>query len=167
MQGAVARALFVAVLFTSAPVAASGFKDVDAAGLTFRAPTDAEVTVQAGPAPEVTIVAVTRKDEVLILTLYRAPDRPDARQAMKTHAKALTDQVAGASEAKSRSFSQELLGSKRPGIELRYKLRGRRYKAQVVGAAAKGLTLVTAWVRPLDAAGAFSVGLLKTVKVAN
>jgi hypothetical protein len=160
-----AAGLAVAWLVGGGAVAAPELREEKTAGLVFVVPADAEVTTHPGEADDVGVVAITRREEVLIITVYRGRDRPRERKALKRHVTAFEREISSQGEFTTRKFRAELLEGKRPGREFLYSWLGRPHKAQIVAARTKKVTVVTAWTRPTDRRTDFATKVLASLRV--
>jgi hypothetical protein len=140
-------------------------REEKAAGLVFVVPADAEVTSHLGEADDVGVVAITRREEVLIITVYRGRDRPRERKALKRHVTAFEREISSQGEFTTRKFRAALLDGKRPGREFMYTWLQRPHKAQIVAARTKKATVVTAWTRPSDRRTDFATKVLDSLRV--
>jgi len=134
------------------------------AGLNFRVPQGAEVTTHMAEADDVSVVAVTRREEVLILAVYRGAQRPRERVALDRHVTAFEREISPHGEFSVRKFRGDLLEGKRPGRELLYTWLHRPHKAQILAARTKTATVVTAWTRPADQRTDFATQVLSSLR---
>ncbi len=156
---------FLALWLTGgAALSTTQLREEKAAGLVFLVPRDAEVTTHLGEADDVSVVAVTRREEVLLLTVYRGRDRPRERKALDRHVTAFEREISAQGKFSVRKFRQELLEGKRPGREILYTWLNRPYKAQIVAARTSSMTVVTGWTRPADRRTDFSVRVLASIR---
>jgi hypothetical protein len=139
-------------------------REEKAGGLVFLVPHNAEVTTHLGEADDVSVVAITRREEVLLLTIYRGRERPRERKALDRHVTAFEREISGQGKFSVRKFRQELMEGKRPGRELLYTWMNRPYKAQIVAARTASMTVVTGWTRPADRRTDFSMKVLASIR---
>jgi hypothetical protein len=139
-------------------------REEKAAGLVFLVPHNAEVTTHLGEADDVSVVAITRREEVLILTVYRGRDRPRERKALDRHVTAFEREISAQGKFSVRKFRSELMEAKRPGREILYTWLHRPHKAQIVAARTASMTVVTGWTRPADRRTDFSVKVLASIR---
>lgn len=139
-------------------------REEKAAGLVFLVPHNAEVTTHLGEADDVSVVAITRREEVLLLTVYRGRERPRERRALDRHVTAFEREISSQGKFSVRKFRAELMDAKRPGREILYTWLRRPHKAQIVAARTSSMTVVTAWTRPADRRTDFSLKVLSTIR---
>lgn len=144
--------------------AAPQVREEKAAGLVFLVPHNAEVTTHLGEADDVSVVAITRREEVLLLTVYRGRQRPRERAALDRHVTAFEREISAQGKFSVRKFRQDLLDGKRPGREVLYTWMNRPHKAQIVSARTSSMTVVTGWTRPADRPTDFAVRVLSTLR---
>ena len=147
-----------------AALSAPQVREEKAAGLVFLVPHNAEVTTHLGEADDVSVVAITRREEVLLLTVYRGRDRPRERTALDRHVTAFEREIADQGKFTVRKFRQELMEGKRPGREVLYTWLRRPHKAQIVAARTSSMTVVTGWTRPADRRTDFAVKVLSSLR---
>ena len=157
-------AVAVLMLLESVAYAAPQVRQEKAAGLVFLVPHNAEVTTHLGEADDVSVVAVTRREEVLLITVYRGRERPRERKALDRHVTAFEREISDQGKFSVRKFRQELLEAKRPGREVLYTWLNRPHKAQIVSARTSTLTVVTGWTRPADRRTDFATRVLESLR---
>ena len=131
---------------------------VEIAGLRLRVPPRAEVTERALPGGEhveARVVAVTRDDEVLLLTVYRGRRPPKPAKALATHLEELDralGKVAVPGSLRGRAQRVRLMGRWARGHALTFRKRvaGREvsWEAGLAAARRGSVTVVAAWMAP-------------------
>jgi len=131
---------------------------VDIAGLRLVVPPRGEVTERAlpgGKGAEARVVAVTRDDEVLLLTLYRGRRAPKTAKALAAHLEELDRalaKVAVPGTVRGRDQRVRLMGRWARGHALTFRKRvggaERTWEAVVAAARKRGVTVVVAWMAP-------------------
>ncbi len=138
------------------------------AGLSFKAPADAEVTEQTGFPEGVAVVAVTGGDEVLLLTAYSGESAPDADKALALHTERVEVEVGRAGVAiEVESLWLQLLGRSRRASKVTWGPKEARSVARVVAARRGGVTVVAAWTLPAAQRESFSTALTKGLTLAR
>ena len=135
------------------------------AGVVFRAPKAAEVTLQELPeGPRV--IAVTLAEEILLLTVYPPPNAPARLKALDTHVEELERRLRKTGPVKRTNIKQAMLGRLRTARQLTYHDKGKRIVARLVAVRRRGQTLVASWSVPrAELVRAFSPGLLTAIEM--
>ena len=136
-------------LLMSSPVSAAptGWVEHRVAGVVFSTPEVAEVTVQELP-ESVTVVAVTHRDEVLLLTLYRGKSAPSAKQAVAAHGEEFERRVSKNGPLRVGRDNAMMLGRKRTVRTLEHGPEDMRERTSVVAVRLTKTTIVAAWTAP-------------------
>jgi len=140
--------------------APEGHRPAEGAGLKFSVPKEAMVTSQKS-GEDVGIVAVSWGEEVLLITVYEGDKRPRPRRAYEVHLEELERRVKDGGRIFRKDFSWKMLGKRRRGVELRYRLEGRWMVTHILSAKARKRTLVAVWTRPVGSGDSFAAQLLK------
>lgn len=139
--------LFVALVAPSGLAAPAGWEPVELAGISFNVPKGAEVTSRELP-EKVSVIVVTHKDEVLIITLYRGKSPPAAKQALSTHADEFEQRVAKKGSLRLGRDTVEILGKSRNARTITHGMKGAKERSTFVAIRLTKTTFVAAWTTP-------------------
>lgn len=124
------------------------------AGLRFRAPVEAEVTVKRLD-EGAQVVAVTRDEEVLLIVVYQGKRVPSAKKALSVHRQELEDRLrklAQPDSLKDKTLRVKLLRKWAKAAALQWVrwVRGeqKRFVAQVMAVKSRRRTVVVTWTAP-------------------
>ena len=163
MKGALWAICFASLMGSTALAAPAGWQAQSIAGLDFSVPKGAEVTSRALP-EQVTVIAVTHGDEVLIITLYRGKSPPSAKQALTTHAEEFERRIAQKGSLRIGRDSVKILGKARTTRTITHGMKGARERTSVVSIRLTKTTFVAAWTAPAKLKQTFASRTLTGVR---
>ena len=117
------------------------------AGIVFSAPASAEVTTESVDT-DVTVVAVTHRKEVLLITLYRGKSAPSAKRALAAHGEEFERRVSKDGRMRMGRGSLRVLGRKRTYRTIDHGAEDARQRMSLFAIKLTKTTLVAAWTAP-------------------
>jgi hypothetical protein len=142
---ALVAAMGVAVL-TAGPKPVEDLRLHVIGGLKLWAPPSAEVTQRAAT-EETSLVAVTDKNEALVLIRYASRAAPTPDRALKTHAAEVEGRTQGPGVRRLPAKAW-LLGKERPAVQFHHRRGDAAWVTMVVAARNLGQTVVASWTLP-------------------
>lgn len=153
--------LLVPAAVSAAP---SSWEEHRVAGVVFSAPAEAEVTTQQLQ-EKVVVVAVTHREEVLLLTLYRGKSPPSAKRAIAAHGEELERRVSKLGPIRVGRDDVMMLGRKRKVRTIEHGADEVRERTSLAAVKLTKTTVVAAWTAPASARRTVSSTLLKGLKL--
>ena len=130
------------------------------AGAVFFAPPGAEVTSQELP-ERVHIIAVTHRDEVLLMTLYRGKSAPSAKRAIAAHGEEFERRMSKLGSIRVGRDNVHMLGRKRNVRTIEHGPEDARERTSLAAVRLTKTTVVAAWTVPSGLKRTLSSSLLK------